>query len=755
MTGWAWPRAGASRNRRSPNGDRHRTDAAVQELERVKHLHSYAILDTPPEEAFDRIARLASRVLTTPVCLVSFVDSDRQWFKSRIGLEVNELPRDIAFCDHLIRGSDMLVVEDAAADPRFRENPLVTDDPGIRSYAGAALTTEDGYRIGTLCVFDQVPRAFSEDDRGLLEDLADLVVDELELRRLASVARSAEQNLFEAIDALSDGFVLYDRHDRLVICNRRYREIYSETADLIRSGVRFEDMIRKGAARGQYPDAIGREEDWVRERVRQHQNPQGPIEQKLPDGTWLRIDERRTREGGLVGFRTDITELKRREEELKQLATTDELTGLPNRNDFHDRLAGALANAKRTGRLVGLMFMDLDRFKNVNDTLGHGVGDELLKMVAKRLRACCRETDIVARLGGDEFAVIVTNIEEVSGVTVLADRIIAALEAPFSIKGQEIESGTSIGIAIYPDDFSNIKELMSNADLALYRAKDHGRGCWQLYDKAMQAQAQYRSNVERDLRKAIETGDLVLHFQPQVDVNLGRITGAEALVRWTHPEWGPVSPEKFVPIAESTRLIIPIGEYVLREACRQNRAWQEAGLPPIVSAVNVSPIEFRQSDFVDRVCKVLKEESLDPALLELEITEKMAMDDRIDPMSIFRELKALGVKLSIDDFGTGYSSLSRLKDFPVDRLKIDRSFVDQISTDWDGAVISSSVIRLGHTLNLGVIAEGVETEEQLKCLIDFGCTEMQGYYFSKPLPADEFVDFVRSFEVMPAGRASA
>lgn len=719
---------------------KNRTEAA-----RLKSLHSYEILDTPPEEAFDRITRLASRLIGTPVALVSLVDAERQWFKSRIGLDVEETPRDVAFCDHAIRTPDVMTVEDATQDLRFEKNPLVIGDPQIRAYAGAPLTSPHGDRLGTLCVIDFAARSFSDEDLSLLDDLARMVMDELELRRLATVARSARQHLFDAIDALPDAFVLYDADDRLVICNQRYRDVYSKTTNLLVPGTRFEDVLRGGVARGQLPDAVGREEEWVLERMEQHLNPPDvPIEQRLPDNRWLRIEERRTRDGGLVGFRIDITEHKRREELLEKLAATDGLTGLPNRTHFLDRLTLSVANAERTGLLMGLMFLDLDGFKHVNDTLGHGVGDEILQAVAARLRDCCRDTDTVARLGGDEFAIIVANIEDKNGVIMFAERIIAALTAPFEIGPHEIQIGTSIGITIFPDDFSETEGLIQNADQALYRAKEEGRGCWQLYDAAFQAEAQRRRTVEQELRRAVDNGEFILHYQPQIDVLSGTVTGSEALLRWLHPEKGLLPPAEFIPIAEQTRLIIPMGEWLLHEVCRQIGEWRSAGLPEIVCAANISTLEFRQPDFVKRVQLALDEHGLDPALLELEITESMAMDDRVDPMGVFNALNELGVRIAIDDFGTGYSSLGRLKNFPVDRLKIDRSFVDDICTRWDHAAISASVIQLGHTLNLQVIAEGVETIDQLEFLLDSGCHDMQGFYFSKPLPVDEFADYVRS-----------
>ena len=721
---------------------------------RVARLRAYGILDTPPEETFDRITRLASDIVGTPITLISLVDSERQWFKSRIGLEASETPRDFAFCDHTIRTPDVLVVEDATSDPRFADNPLVVDGPRIRFYAGAPLTTEDGYRIGTLCAIDTKPRGISERETEALRDLAQIVMSELRLRQVVSVASSAQETLYEAINALPDGFVLYDRSDRLVICNDRYREIYAESADLMVPGARFEDIIRIGVARGQYPDAKGREEEWIRDRLFQHNNPSQPIEQHLPGGAWLRIEECKTSDGGLVGFRIDISELKRREKALRKLASRDPLTDLPNRSNFNDRLAMAVANSKRTGLQVGLMLLDLDRFKQVNDSHGHDVGDELLRLVAARIRSCCRETDTVARLGGDEFAVISTNIDEPSGITALAERIIAEIGSPFRIHNTEIHTGTSIGITIFPGDFNDIEGLMRHADLALYRAKTEGRGGWQLYDEELHEAARHRRTIEHDLRVAIDNDELCAFFQPQIDMASGRITGSEALLRWRHPERGLIAPGEFIAIAEATRMIVPISEWMMRTACRQNAAWLKAGLPAMVMAVNVSPVEFHLPEFTDNTRRALDDAGLDPSLLELEITEHSAMDDRVDTLRIFDQIRSLGVRLAIDDFGTGYSSLSRLKAFQVSRLKIDRSFVRDITDDRDDAAICASVIQLGQSLDMDVIAEGVETEAQLDKLRELGCTQMQGFHFARPMPAEDFADFVRAF-ALPEERAKA
>ncbi|MCG8694645.1 MAG: EAL domain-containing protein [Minwuiales bacterium] len=580
-----------------------------------------------------------------------------------------------------------------------------------------------------------------------LEDLQHRVEDEAaKAVGMAEALQDAKAQLSEAIESISEGFALWDVDDRLVMCNDRYRNMYPNLADLTEPGVTFEQFIRGGFERGVFSTDDGNLEEQVQERVERHRTSVSAFEQELGDGRWVRVAKRKTKSGRIVGILTDVSDRKESEATIQRLAMEDSLTGLPNRGAFHQRLTDALAHAERTGRLVGVMLLDLDHFKNVNDTLGHQAGDALLTQVAKRLSNCVRNTDTVARLGGDEFAVIATNTKEPDGITVLADRITKALGEPFTLDGNEVHSGTSIGITIFPFDRGDTDQLLRNADLALYRAKEEGRGAYQLYDKEMHTEVQSRRALEADLRLAIEREEFRLVYQPQLEMRTGRIIGAEALIRWEHPERGNVSPGEFIPIAETTRLIIPISDWVLRTACAQMKQWLDSGMPEFCVSVNISPLHFKQQNLIEQVAHVLKEQDLDARYLELEITEGMAMDERINTVAVLNGLKEVGVSLAIDDFGTGFSSLNRLKEFPVDRLKIDQSFVRDITTDLDDAAINSAVIRIGHSLSIKVIAEGVETLEQLEFLAEQGCDEMQGYYFSRPVPPKDFEEFVRKHD---------
>ncbi|MEO8432489.1 MAG: EAL domain-containing protein [Acidobacteriota bacterium] len=444
----------------------------------------------------------------------------------------------------------------------------------------------------------------------------------------------------------------------------------------------------------------------------------------------------------IEGTVIDISDRKSAEEQVKHIAFHDALTGLPNRLLFNDRLSMAVMHANRTGGRVAILFLDLDRFKVINDSLGHSIGDELLRRVAERLGGCVREGDTVARLGGDEFTVLVEGMEKEVDAAKIARKILGALRLPFFIDGRELFITASMGVAIHPADGENAEDLVRNADTAMYRAKEQGRDNCQLYAPAMNAKALERLSLENRLRQAIQNQELVLQYQPLIDLESGQIRGAEALVRWQHPDLGLLPPGEFISLAELSGLIVPIGEWVLRTACAQARAWQLAGFPNLTMAVNISARQFQQSELLYQVQEALRESGLSAESLDLEITESNAMQSAELSISLLWDLKNLGVKLSMDDFGTGYSSLNYLKRFPIDRLKIDQSFVRDVTSDPDDAAIASAMIAMAHSLQLTVVAEGVETEAQLAFLREQRCDEMQGYLFSRPVYADAFHDLL-------------
>jgi len=446
---------------------------------------------------------------------------------------------------------------------------------------------------------------------------------------------------------------------------------------------------------------------------------------------------------GIVGICRDVTEKKRAEAQIRFMALHDVLTGLPNRGMLMERLQGAIEQAKRNAGKVTVVFIDLDNFKLVNDSLGHGAGDALLKTVAERMVKCVRGSDMVVRLGGDEFVVLLSGPDDRADPRLVLHRLRSAIAEPVPVEGQLFRITSSIGIASYPQDGQDAETLLLNADVAMYQAKEQGRDAFQFYTPEMNAAARERRLLQEGLRHAIAAEQFTLLYQPQIDLRTGSIFAVEALVRWNHPELGLIAPAKFIPMAEESGLIVPLGDWVLHEACRQNKAWQDAGMAPISVSVNVSARQFRDKAWVERVARALEETGLAPRYLELELTESLLMHDVSHAVAVMRELQAMGVHFSIDDFGTGYSSLSALKSFPVARLKIDQSFVKNLPNDANERSIATAVISLGQKLHMRVIAEGVETAEQMAFLRSHDCDEIQGYHFSRPVGAEAVADLLR------------
>ncbi len=504
-----------------------------------------------------------------------------------------------------------------------------------------------------------------------------------------------------------------------------------------------------------------REQDALHEQVRAVMAAPGSFSAEnhitTPDGLYRVIHSQTSSiadaDGKIVrlyGTVHDITERKYAEDKMHYLAMYDVLTGLPNRQLFHQQLEQAVARAQRNREHIAIMFIDLDRFKRINDTLGHATGDMLLREVSARLNGCVRTTDYVgrdgepalpegrvARLAGDEFTVTLDKLRQPQDAARVARRIIADVSRPFMLSGQEVVVTPSIGIAVYPEDGEAAEILLKNADVAMYQAKSLGRNTYQFFAGEMNSAAIERLKLENELRRALERGQLSLHYQIKIDARDGSIAGVEALMRWRHPELGMVPPVRFIPVAEEIGLIVGFGEWVLEEACRQLKAWRDAGLPRVAMAINLASPSFRQPDLVERVASALRRHGTPPADLCIEATESILMRDADATMTTLKQLRELGVKLSIDDFGTGYSSLSYLRRFPIDQLKIDRSFVNDLAVNSDDAAIIAAIASLARSLSLDVVAEGVETVEQARLLAKQGCHIMQGFYFSKPLPAEE------------------
>lgn len=431
--------------------------------------------------------------------------------------------------------------------------------------------------------------------------------------------------------------------------------------------------------------------------------------------------------------------LRQRHDHLQQLAHFDNLTRLPNRVLFYDRLTQALLQAARLEQNVAILFVDLDHFKDINDTLGHRIGDLLLMEVAKRLQEIVRACDTVARMGGDEFTLCLQNMEDPDNATLVAQKIVTNLARPYLIEGEEIFVTASVGITLFPADGLSVDELLKNADTAMYHVKDNGKNMFQFYSQEMNARACKRLTLQNSLRHALERNEFRLYYQPKIDIASRKLTGMEALLRWAHPEKGLIGPDNFIPLAEETGLIVPIGEWVLQSACLQINSWEAQGYPPLRIAVNISPVQFKREDFAESIHRILEETGVNPHFLELELTEGALMQEVESSVEILNRFREIGIHISIDDFGTGYSSLSYLKRFPIDKLKIDRSFIFNLTENRDDNAIVTAIIAMAHSLDLKIIAEGVETEDQLAFLIKQGCQEMQGYLYSRPLPPEEIV----------------
>jgi diguanylate cyclase (GGDEF)-like protein len=539
-----------------------------------------------------------------------------------------------------------------------------------------------------------------------------------------------------ALNHMSQGLAMFDTGQRLVVCNRLYAELYGLTPTQVKPGTTIRQLLEYRHAKGVFGNVDF--EAFVRDWLSEFSKASSRI-QELADGRVISIVRRPMPGGGLVSTTQDITELRRSEAKIAHMAKHDVLTGLPNRVLLNERLELAVARARR-GEIVAIHVFDLDHFKNVNDTLGHAVGDKLLKAAADRLRALARETDTVARIGGDEFAIVQVALEQPADATTLAERVIEAISAPYDIDGHQVIVGTSVGISVGPTDGVDPDELMRNADLAMYRAKSEGRGTFRFFEPGMDVRMKARRAMEGDLRKALAAGEFELYYQPVVNLESDAISGCEALIRWHHPERGMISPGEFIPLAEEIGFIVPLGEWVIRQACAVAAAWPD----DLKVAVNLSPAQFRSPGLVPAVVSALASSGLAPKRLELEITETVLLEHNEATLAKLFQLRELGVRIAMDDFGTGYSSLSYLQRFPFDKIKIDRSFVKDITVANSSLNIVRAVAALANGLGIATTAEGVETQEQLDAVKDEGCTEMQGFLFSKPLPAHQIDHLIGS-----------
>jgi len=555
------------------------------------------------------------------------------------------------------------------------------------------------------------------------------------------------ERLDAALNNMSQGLVMFDSSARLVVCNKRYLEMFSLSPETVKPGCTIREVLDQRVATGGFSaDYVEAYRTELLAAVA-HGATFSKIT-KLPDGRIISIINQPMADGGWVATHEDITERLLAEEKIKHLAHYDALTDLPNRVTFYERMETALHRQRRS-ETVAVLSLDLDRFKNVNDTLGHPVGDLLLQAAADRMRSCVRGEDLVARLGGDEFAIVQVSSTQTSDVSALAARLIEVVGAPYDLDGHQVNVGASIGIALAPTDGDKPDPLMKSADLALYRAKADGGGDYRFFEVEMDARMQARRALELDLRKAIVNGEFELYYQPIIDVKTKQITSCEALLRWHHPERGMVSPVEFIPVAEHTGLIVPLGEWVLRQACAEAVRWPKH----VTIAVNLSPAQFKSRNLVPTVVNALAASGLPAARLELEITEMVLVQDNDGAFAILHQLRNLGIRIVMDDFGTGYSSLGYLRSFPFDKIKIDQSFIQDLRAKQDSVAIVRAVVGLSSSLGITTTAEGVETEEQLASLTAEGCNEFQGFLFSLPKTA---ADIARLFgELAPRAEAVA
>jgi diguanylate cyclase (GGDEF)-like protein/PAS domain S-box-containing protein len=714
---------------------------AQQRLAMEKRVLEHISSGRPLAEVLTQLALAIERLSPGMLCSVLLLDPSGRLrmgaapslpasYNERVdGLPIGE---GVGSCGTAAWRGETVVASDIATDPLWVNGRTVALTYGLRACWSVPIKAAGGVVLGTFAAYYRQPQAPRPAELELLETARNIASVAIERARSHEQLLERQELLTALIDSVPAMICYADCDSRVLDINQRYAQwLGLPRAEII--GKRVNELMDAELLRAVLPHiatAVAGQEVRYERRQRGQDGRMHDFE--------VNYVPHFGRDHEVIGYFVminDATERKRDEQMLYFLANHDQLTSLPNRNLLLEHLNMALAQAARSGERVAALFIDLDRFKNVNDTLGHHVGDALLQQVAQRFRSCLRVSDLVARLGGDEYTVMVRPVDDVQEVAALAQKLLGVLGTAFIVDSHELFVTGSIGISIYPDDACDAPALLKNADIAMYRAKAQGKNTYQFFSSEATAATFEHLMLETSLRRALERSEFVLHFQPIVDLASGRRTGMETLIRWQHPELGMVSPAKFIPLAEETGLIVPIGQWVLEHACRQTKALQEQGFPDLHVSVNLSPRQFRQRDLVQSIAQTLQRVGLRPGCLELEVTESSVMDNADSSIGTLHQLKSMGVRLSIDDFGTGYSSLSYLKRFPIDALKVDQSFVRDITSDPGDAAIARAVIALGHSLRLTIVAEGVETQEQLEFLRKHECHQVQGYLLGRPMPA--------------------
>ncbi len=706
---------------------------ASDEASRLKALEDYAVFDTPPEQDFDHLAALAARIFSTPVAVIALVAGERQVFKAGVGTEMGEGGRSGSLCLETLAGPDIFCVADARQDSHFATDPFVME--GARFFAGAPLVTPTGHAIGALCVIDTKPRPeFTGEQANTLRELAGLVMDRLEVRRLGH-NRNETHAPFQNIAATSpDGIVCANARGAITFWNAAAERIFGYTAAEV-MGRNLHIILGENCRKGDretlarlmdeaMPGLIGETAAFSGQR---RNGTELPIEVSL--SCW--IDSHQQSFGAII---RDVSDRRDNEARLLRLANHDALTDLPNRGALWAHLDDVLAAEEP----LTLLMLDLDGFKEVNDDRGHMWGDRVLQVVARQILDLAGDGDMVARLGGDEFAVVLRGVGDPLVASHLGERLIQHFNKPVWVDGQKVNLGLSIGIAIAPAHGSTPEELMTNVDLALYRAKDEGRSRQHLFAPPMRQAANARSAFEVELTSAHERGEFELFYQPQVRLNDSSMIGAEALLRWRHPERGLMTPPSFISVLDTMPIAADVGEWVIRSACGQAAAWREAGVYDFKVAVNLFGAQFRRGDLCEVVESALSEARLPAGALELEITETMILRHERAMLKQLKDLQRIGVGVAFDDYGTGFASLSQIQLFPLTKLKIDRSFVREMCCDSDNAAVVKAILHLGKNFGVKVIAEGIELVQQHEVLVENGCSEGQGFLYGRAMSSMDF-----------------
>jgi diguanylate cyclase (GGDEF)-like protein/PAS domain S-box-containing protein len=704
------------------------------EPQRLAALAEYEFDEGEELPSLEPIVSMATKILNVPVSAVNIVGNDHVFFAASTGIGDADMRRDVSFCAHAIAQDDVMVVPDALHDDRFHDNPLVQGPSGIRFYAGVPLVSPKGWSLGALCVIDHQPRGgLSDPDKSALRELARIVADKLELRRMDKALHRGISRFDALAEHSPSAIVSFGADFRIVAWNAAAARMFGyQSVELLGQSV---EMLmpehQRAAFRLRIASAIAHMEAPCNTPIEiiglRKNGSEFPVE--LAASLWEDHDQ--IRFGAIA---QDISERLRHQEELTRLANFDTLTGLANRGlylrSIHDSIVA--------GRKSAVLVLDLDGFKDINDTLGYSVGDRILCEIGRRLRGIVKPGDVVARIGGDEFALHLPEVDTVAAAHLVADAVIREIKRPIDVDRSNLYVAVSCGIALAPQHADEATELIGNADLALFNAKANMRGHAMVFKPRLRLAASSRRQYGSELYRAMDNKELLLYYQPQVRIGDGSIVGAEALIRWQHPRRGLLPPGEFLAVLERGPLAVTVGDWILDAACAQASLWRNAGMDDFRMGVNLFEVQFRAGDLAEKVMGALARHQLPPQCLELEITENIALDNDESVLPSLRTLRDIGVGIAFDDFGTGYASLSLLKHYPLTRIKIDQSFVQQIVESRQDDAVVRAILDIARNFGLEVIAEGVETQAQRDILHRYGCLEAQGYLFGRPEPADSF-----------------